>query len=104
MFDTNAFNRALDADVDAAELLKRGALFVTHIQHDEISATKRTERLESLLRVFTSVDAERVPTAAAVWGVSKWDQASWGDEDGLYGTLLDALNRKNKGKKNNNRD
>ncbi len=104
MFDTNAFNRALDKGTDPAELASRGTLFVTHIQHDELLATKRTERLDALLRVFQSVEAERVPTAAAVWDVSKWGEAEWGDGDGFYGAPLESLNKMNNSRKNNAHD
>src|SRR5712691_8698035 len=104
MLDTNAFNRALDEAVNPALLSHRGKLFVTHVQLDELRATRRTERLEQLLSIFTAIDQENVTTAAAVWGVSKWDSAEYGDADGAYGSMLANLNSRNSSKGNNTRD
>ena len=71
MLDTNAFNRALDIGVDPARLSRRDpVLYVTHVQLNELQATKRTERLDQLLRVFEAVEQEAVPTSAAVWDIS----------------------------------
>lgn len=104
MFDTNAFNRAVDSGADPKLLAARGQLFVTHVQKNELQATKNTQRLEALLSVFEAVEQETVPTAAAVWGVSEWGGAEWGDADGLYGKMLANLNQRNKNKGNNAHD
>ncbi|SRR6266849_1605675 len=104
MLDTNAFNRTLDGAVDPASLSSRGKLFVTHIQLNELRATRRSERLEQLLRVFTAVNQEKVSTVAAVWDVSEWGGAEYGDANGAYGAMLESLNSRNGGKENNTRD
>src|SRR6185295_16789129 len=79
MFDTNAFNRAVDSGADPKLHAARGQLFVTHVQKNELLATKNTQRLEALLSVFEAVEQETVPTAAMVWDVSEWGGAEWGD-------------------------
>ncbi|MEO6697529.1 MAG: PIN domain-containing protein, partial [Gammaproteobacteria bacterium] len=104
MLDTNVFNRALDEAVDPASLSSCGRFFVTHVQLNELRATRSSDRLEQLLRVFNAVDQERVPTAAAVWGVSEWGGAEYGDTDGAYGTMIESLNARNGSKENNARD
>jgi len=104
MLDTNAFNCALDSDIDPKLLSRRGPLFVTHIQLNELQATKRTERLNQLLAVFTSVDQETIPTAAAVWGVSEWGGAEYGSAGGVYDAMLVSLNKRNGSKDNNAQD
>jgi hypothetical protein len=104
MFDTNAFNCALDLSIDLKDLEKRGRLFTTHIQPRELKATLRDERREALMAAFQSVDLVRVPTATAVWDVSEWGEAEWGDGDGLYGQMLGSLNCRNKGKESNAHD
>ena len=104
MLDTNAFNRALDGAVNPASLSSCGRLFVTHVQLNELLATRSSERLEQLLSVFNAVDQERVPTTAAVWGVSEWGGAEYGDSDGAYGTMIESLNSRNGSKENNTRD
>jgi hypothetical protein len=127
MFDTNAFNEMLDSRVSASELAHAVSAHATHVQHDEISRTGNEERRAALLEVFQDVVAasiptesfsldnsrldqaklggERVvPTASAVWGVSKWGQAWWGSEDGLYSVLKNELDQLNGSKKNNIQD
>ena len=102
MLDTNAFNRALDARVDPPTLSERGRLFITHIQRNEIQATCNEERLAALLAIFEAVEQENVPTAAAVWDVSEWGAAEFGSDNGSYERMLEALNRLNGNRRNNN--
>lgn len=104
MLDTNAFNRALDSGIDPSVLSRCGRLFVTHIQLNELQATKRTERLDQLLAVFTSMEPEKIPTAAAVWSVSEWGEAEWGSANGGYDAILADLDKRNGKKKNNAQD
>lgn len=104
MLDTNAFNRALDSGVNPATLSRNHRLFVTHIQLNELQATRKTERLNQLIAVFTLVEQEPVPTAAAVWGESEWGGAEFGDAGGAYPAMLERLNALNGNKANNHRD
>ena len=46
---------------------------------------------------------ELLPTETALWRLSKWREAKWSREDGLFGELLQALNAK-KNKANNCED
>lgn len=104
MFDTNAFNRVLDSGLDPSFLTRRGPLFVTHIQINELQATTRPERRDQLLKCFASIEQEKIPTAAGVWGVSEWGGAEWGSAEGTYDAMLANLNGMNGGKKNNAQD
>ena len=127
MFDTRAFNLMLDGPVAVEALKGRVRAYATHIQRDEINNTKDSERRAALLQVFSDVVAESVPTdslvigvsrvvaarlggervvptASAVWDVSRWDQASWGANDNLYSTLKADLDKLNKNKRNNVQD
>ena len=104
MFDTNAFNRALDTGVDPEILSSKGELFITHVQLNEIQATRNEARLDALLRVFTAIEQEKVPTSAAVWGVSEYGGAKYGDANGLYNTILNELNQRNGRQRGNTRD
>ena len=36
LLDTNAFNRSLDLNIDPSTITRRGAVFVTHIQVNEL--------------------------------------------------------------------
>jgi NAD(P)-dependent dehydrogenase (short-subunit alcohol dehydrogenase family) len=64
MLDTNAFNRTLDGAVDPASLSSRGKLFVTHIQLNELRATRRSERLTDLLKSYPLGRAAHVQEVA----------------------------------------
>ncbi|MGH8453869.1 MAG: type II toxin-antitoxin system VapC family toxin [Nevskiales bacterium] len=104
MLDTTVFNHILRDKPDISRLTTTGRLFVTHVQHDEIINTQDLNRRQALLEVFHTVPVEKLPTESAVWDVSKFDEAKWGAEDGLFQSLLDKLNAKNKRKDNNPSD
>jgi len=104
MLDTNAFNIALDSQIEPKALHSKGNLFITHIQLNEIQATRNDDRLNALLGVFSAVEQEPVPTSAAIWGVSEWGGAEYGAADGLYDRLINDLNNINGGKRGNTRD
>lgn len=104
MLDTNAFNIALDSGIEPTQLSNQGELYMTHVQLNEIQATRSDDRLKSLLSVFSSVEQEAVPTAAAVFDVSEWGGAEWGDGDGTYTAILNGLNTRNGGNRGNVRD
>jgi predicted nucleic acid-binding protein len=104
MLDTNAFNRALDTGAEPEALSSKGELFITHVQQNEIQATRNDARLDALLRVFTAIEQVKVPTSAAVWGVSEYGGAQYGDANGLYHKVIDGLNQLNGGKRGNTRD
>lgn len=127
MFDTRAFNLVLDAPFPIEKLKERVMAYATHIQRDEINNTKDPERKSALLRVFEEVTLESVPTdslvlgvsrigaarlggervvstESSVWGVSRWGHAKWTANDNLYVPIKDALDKLNKGKRNNVQD
>lgn len=127
MFDTNVFNRILDAEIQFQPPIDRVLAFATHIQRDEINSTKNLERRTALAKIFNDIVLEStptdsfvlgvsrigearlggdrvVPTESAIWGVSKWDQAKWGDSDDLYSRLKAELDKLNKNKPNNTQD
>lgn len=127
MFDTNVFNRIVDEDIALKSLVGRVTAYATHIQRDEINNTKDVERRARLAKTFGDVVAatdptasfvigasrlgearlggERVvPTTSAVWDVSRWNEAEWGDEDDLYSALKSDLDKLNQNKPNNVHD
>lgn len=103
MFDTNIFNEILDHKIDIASITN-ASLYVTHIQLNEIQATKNEERRNLLLQVFHEVDKETITTESAVWDVSEWGNAKWGSENNLYQPIMKRLGELNKKKKNNTQD
>jgi predicted nucleic acid-binding protein len=104
LLDTNVFNRLVDENIDPQTVARAGTIYVTHIQGDELRATRNPERAAALLRAFHEVEREQVPTAAAVWSVSKYGEAEWGAAGGGYSRMLESLNRRNSSKPNNIQD
>ena len=72
MFDTNAFNDILDGKIDLASLPTDARYVVTHVQLDELNATKDDAARNCFLNVFELVGADSLPTESMVWGVSRW--------------------------------
>ncbi len=104
MLDTTVFNHVLRGGVDVRTLPARGQLFVTHVQLNELQATKDPDKRARLLAVFAEAPSQRVPTESAMWDVSEWGEANWGRDDSLFENMLNALNRRNGSKQNNGRD
>jgi predicted nucleic acid-binding protein len=102
MFDTNVFNRILDGSIDLGKLSSK-VCYATHVQLDEIQATKNSERRLQLVNTFSQVLSEQIPTQSFVLNVSRLDEAKL--SDGVtYNQLLYRLNQLNKAKTNNNQD
>lgn len=84
LVDSNALG--IVADLLAVRELP---VFVTHLQRDDVEEWEnplQRERLRRLVVVLPSV-----PTSEAVWGVSAWDEACFGQEnDDLY-RIRDAI-------------
>jgi predicted nucleic acid-binding protein len=104
LLDANIFNRLVDRNVDPAALRGKGRIFVTHVQRDELAATRSSERAAALLAIFDAVEQRRVPTSAAAWGVSKFGEADFGDANGMVAPMMASLERRNGGKRNNLQD
>lgn len=104
LLDTNIFNRVVDLGVDPGALRAKGPIFVTHVQRDELAATRGSDRAAELLAAFDAVEQERVATAAAVWGVSPFGEAEFGHGNGMFQPMMASLAQKNGGKRNNVQD
>ena len=106
MLDTNTFNVILDTpDIEPSKLSCCGKFFVTHIQLNEIQATKKPpERLSKLLAVFETVEQDTVPTAAAVFDVSEYGNSEWSDANGDYDRILLLLKQKRSKSRGNAND
>jgi len=102
MFDTNIFNKILDGQIDPSKLSSKDC-YVTHVQFDEIQATKDKDRRLKLEEVFSQVVSTQLPTESFVLDVSRLDEAKL--SDGVrYEQLLQRLNELNKSKLNNVQD
>jgi predicted nucleic acid-binding protein len=82
MLDTNVFNDVADGKI-SLEAFDSHRVFATHVQLDELSASK-SERAAALLKEFERIGPTEVSTTSATWDASKWDQSGWTPEDGCY--------------------
>jgi hypothetical protein len=103
MLDTNVFNKLTDGKISFCAFRDLD-IRVTHIQWDELNATKDSARKADLLRTFKKVDPRMSSTAAAVWDASKWDQSSWTPEDGVVEKMLEQLEQLDKAAGKKHRD
>jgi predicted nucleic acid-binding protein len=106
MFDTNIFNRILDAVVAITKFREKAHFYATHVQLDELKATSNTQRRQELISVFDEVAGNnKIPTESFVLGVSRLDEAKLGDEENdLYSKIKTELDKRNKNKPNNIQD
>ncbi|WP_143279005.1 hypothetical protein [Bradyrhizobium sp. C9] len=91
MLDSNVYdllleNSALFEQVDRAVRAGQLDLLTTHVQLDELSLIKDQAKREAVLEL--AITFVKVPTAGAVWDVSKWDDASWGDDTGRLDAMI----------------
>lgn len=77
MVDTNVFNWLLDGRISLLDL-PEGPRFITHVQSDELRATKNPVRRDELLTQLNVVRTGVAPTEAFVWGTSAWGESKWG--------------------------
>lgn len=102
MLDTNLFNRLVENGMPSKFLPT--PTYVTHIQRDELEKTKDPVKRAMLLTSLQQARAHSVATESAAWNISRWDEAKWGEEDGLFERMLEALGALNRNKHNNTQD
>jgi len=68
------FSRLLEDVVKCGHVV----ILNTHIQDDQLSEIRKECKREAVAKV----PGHKIPTSAAIWGVSKWDEACWGDGAG----------------------
>jgi len=109
MLDTVIFNRIRDGNL-ALSGLRGKALFATHVQRDELEATRDEARRCLLSETFKAVDPSIVPTTSAIFDISRFDEACWTSDDTMHNEIfqriveLDRLKGKNKPAENQHRD
>lgn len=91
MFDTNIFNRILDGKIKSDELISEGNdYYVTHIQRDELEDCPDEGRRSNLLEIFKDLEQKEIPTESAVFDVSRYGKAKYGN-----GELLEEIRKGN---------
>jgi predicted nucleic acid-binding protein len=95
MLDTNIFNKVLDGQV-GVDIFSKCSIYITHVQHDELEATKKDLRRKQLLEIFNLIEKKKIPTESGIFGVSRFDEAKFSDGK-LYEQIkkkLDAVKKK----------
>ncbi len=90
MFDTTVFNNILDKKIDIERFPKKFNYFITHVQHDELDKTTDTKRKNKLFQIFQHINKNEIPTESAVFGISIFGEAKFGD-----GKILEELRKDN---------
>jgi rRNA-processing protein FCF1 len=104
MLDTNVFNCVVNDKSIALTVFKGRDVFVTHVQSDELNATRNNCRRQILREAFKRIKAASIPTDTAVFDESKWDQAKWSANDGVYDQLLARIKERDAAKHKKARD
>ena len=103
ILDTNVFNWAADGRIQLPDLPSELHYFATHVQLDELSATKDETGRTALLHQFFAVGPMPLPTGSFVYDVSRWDLAKWGDGI-LFPRIKALLDARNHAKSSNIQD
>lgn len=99
--DTCVFNWLTDRKITRDDLPSPARFVITHVQMDEINKTKDEERRARLLLTQAMLGCELVATNTFLWGVSRFDLASWGSGE-IYEKLKAELDTLNGNKRGNN--
>lgn len=102
--DTNIFNKLIDGKVSLSELPADAEFVATHVQLDELNATRNLERRANLRAQFLTLSPVIEPTESIVWDVSRWDQGKWSDENCVADAIKRELDGVNGAKGNNWQD
>jgi hypothetical protein len=90
MLDTTEFNAVAKGQV-ALSTYTGARVFATHVQLDELNNTACGQTRALLLAAFQAIDPKKLLTETAVWDISKWDEAKYSAEDGLFEKMLARL-------------
>ncbi len=101
--DTCIINKLIEGKISLDKLPQNCSFFASHIQIDEINKTSDAERRSRLFLKFSEINPKLIPTESAIWGVSRWSQAKWGNGK-LFGNLKQSLDVLNKSKPSNRND
>ena len=92
--DTNIINRLVDGTFFLEDLPPDTECVATHVQIDELSNTKDTERRAKLFLKFATTVEYVIPTESTVLGISRvgYSKLSDGNQYNLVKAELDSLN------------
>lgn len=101
MFDTNIFGKILQMNAPFDLLVGKHQYFITHIQKDELEALNNERLRNQLMNIFHFVPQTLVSTESAVFDISRFDMAKFGD-DLVCTHILEELNKRKPTQRENN--
>ena len=90
MLDTTEFN-AVAKGVIPLSTYAGFRVFATHVQLDELNNDPNDQRRPQLISTFEEIGPQTLPTETALWDISKWDEAKYSADDGLFDRMLTRL-------------
>lgn len=90
MLDTTEFNAVAKGAIPLS-IYAGLRVFATHVQLDELNGTTDAQTHARLVAAFEAIGPRKLLTETAVWDLSKWDEARWSAEDGLFQKMLARL-------------
>jgi predicted nucleic acid-binding protein len=102
IFDTCVFNRLADEEIRLSDISADGVFYATHVQHDELLATRNDVRRDELIAAFKEIGPQLLPTETFCLDVSRLDIDKLGDGQ-LFNSLKVRLDARKK-KANNTQD
>jgi rRNA-processing protein FCF1 len=91
----------LDNSINVSILKIKGDCYVTHIQLDELAATRDENLKNKLLKIFEQVVTSEVLTESMVWDVSKWNKGKWSGDHVPTESFVLGVSRLNQSKLGN---
>lgn len=101
--DTCLINHLVDGKIAPDSLPLDGEYVATHIQREELEATRNEYRREILLKKFSEIVKSTIPTETRIFGISRFGQGNFGDGK-LHTSLQSSLDNVNDKHRNNTKD
>lgn len=79
IYDLVASEQELSDRIKAAVVKGTMTVLSTHIQEDQLAATPDLTKRNPLLSTLSKITPNHIPTAGAVWDMSKWGDCTWGN-------------------------
>ena len=94
IFDTCVFNRLADDKIRLSDIATDGTFFATHVQRDELLATRHDARRDELIATFREVGPHILPTETFCFDISHLDIDKMGDGQLFSSLKLGSTRRK----------
>ncbi len=66
-------------------------VFAPRVKLAELNNDPNDQRRAQLISTFEEIGPQTLPTETALWDISKWDEAKYSADDGLFDRMLTRL-------------